>query len=183
MADFPKLRGAGNFEAEYFDPMGWKTNYPNPAFLLMESADAFWAAKQVAVFRDDEIRALVETGEYSDPRTTAYISATIAARRDKIVRAWFPGRLPLDRFEVDGGVLRFSPIGQPGPLRVSWAAFDPQTGRADPIPNLSGYEVRQAVKARPEARYLSATIQDGNGARVVVYVSAANGKVVGLDRT
>ena len=62
------LTGAGLFDHWSFDPVAWKSDYPNPAFLLMDREDAFWAAKQVAAFSDAEIRALVETGEYSDPR-------------------------------------------------------------------------------------------------------------------
>ena len=67
-ADYPKLRGVGRFDHWSFDPPSWAPDYPNPAFLQMDREDAFWAARQVAAFSDEEIRALVETGEYSDPR-------------------------------------------------------------------------------------------------------------------
>ena len=49
-ADYPKLTGVGLFDSWSFDPLSWKPNYPNPAFLLMDREDAFWAAKQVAAF-------------------------------------------------------------------------------------------------------------------------------------
>ena len=66
-----------------------ETEIPNPAFLRTDREDAFWAAKQVAAFTDDEIRALVETGEYSDPRATDWIAECLIKRRDKIADAWF----------------------------------------------------------------------------------------------
>ena len=64
---------------------------PNPAFLLMDREDAFWAAKRVAAFTDAEIRALVETGEYSDARASQWIADSLIRRRDKIAEAWFSG--------------------------------------------------------------------------------------------
>jgi len=55
-SSYPKLTGVGLFDAWSFDPFEWKPNYPNPAFLMMDREDAFWAAKQVAAFTDEEIR-------------------------------------------------------------------------------------------------------------------------------
>jgi len=40
-ANYPKLPGAGLFDARSFEPSKWKPNYPNPAFLLMDDEDAF----------------------------------------------------------------------------------------------------------------------------------------------
>ena len=41
--------------------------YPNPAFDNMRPDDAFWAAKIVARFTDDMIRAIVAKARYTDP--------------------------------------------------------------------------------------------------------------------
>ena len=76
----------------------------------MDSADAFWAAKQVAAFTDDEIRALVKTGEYTDPRAADWIAECLIKRRDKIADAWFAKILPLDKFRVDDGQLGFDDL-------------------------------------------------------------------------
>ena len=54
----------------------------------MDDEDAFWAAKQVAAFTDEEIRAIVQTGEYSDPRAADWIADCLIQRRDKIAAAW-----------------------------------------------------------------------------------------------
>jgi hypothetical protein len=39
------LPAAGNFTAAGFDPLTWKPNYLNPAFLEMTPQDAYWGAK------------------------------------------------------------------------------------------------------------------------------------------
>src|SRR5262249_40411922 len=97
---YPKLTGVGRFDSWPFHPLSWKPNYPNPSFLVMDQADAFWAAKQVAAFSDAEIRALVETGEFSDPRAADWITRCLIERRDKIAAAWYSRVLPLDNFQV-----------------------------------------------------------------------------------
>ena len=47
----------GRIEAEAFDPLTWRPEYPNPAFENMRPDDAFWAARIVAKFSDEMIRA------------------------------------------------------------------------------------------------------------------------------
>src|SRR4029453_7404850 len=107
-SDYPKLRGVGLFDASSFDPLQWKPEAPNPAFLMMDSADAFWAAKQVASFTDDEIRAIVETGKLRNKPAPDWIANGLINRRDKIAQAWFSKILPLDRFRVTDGRLVFT---------------------------------------------------------------------------
>ena len=53
-AKYPYIPSVGAFEYEVFDPENWVPEYPNPAFINMNSDDAFWAAKQVMAFSDDE---------------------------------------------------------------------------------------------------------------------------------
>src|SRR5581483_7879746 len=129
-AKYPGFKGVGRFDSWSFDPLSWKPNYPNPAFLLMDSADAFWAAKQVAAFTDAEIRALVETGEYSDPRAAEWIARSLIERRDKIAGAWFSTVLPVDKFRILDGKLVFDDldaardIGKRCEYEVRWASQD-----------------------------------------------------------
>ena len=61
---YPKYGEVGRIEADYFEPHKWKPEYPNPAFERMLTDDGFWAAKIVARFSDEAIRALVTAGEY-----------------------------------------------------------------------------------------------------------------------
>ena len=60
----------------------------------------------MAAFSDDEIRAIVETGEYSDPRAADWITECLIKRRDKIADAWFGKVLPLDNSEWPTGSWR-----------------------------------------------------------------------------
>jgi hypothetical protein len=83
----PALPSVGRFEAEAFDPHKWKPNFQNAAFANRLPEDEAWAASKVTAFRTEEIRAIVETGQYSDPRAVDWITKVLAERRDKIGRA------------------------------------------------------------------------------------------------
>lgn len=85
----------GRFEGDAFDPVAWKPEYPNAAFENMRPDDAFWAARIVARFSDEAIRAIVEKAHYSDPRATDYITETLIKRRDKVLAAWLSGVNPV----------------------------------------------------------------------------------------
>ena len=111
-ASYPNYTGVGRFDSWSFDPLSWKPNYPNPAFLLMDREDAFWAAKQVAAFTDAEIRALVETGEYSDARASQWIADSLIKRRDKIAEVWFSGVLPSRQVQCSGWDADFRGLGR-----------------------------------------------------------------------
>jgi hypothetical protein len=188
-ADYPKLPGAGLFDSWSFEPLSWKPFYPNPAFEMMDDADAFWAAKQVAAFTDDEIRAIVKTGKYSDPRTEAWIADCLIERRNKLVEAWFSRVLPLDRFRVENGRLAFDDLGARQGVtaardyQIEWSVFDNSRQERTPIAGASG-----AALPRPPAgtQYLAATVSCGEdcGSKVVVYLKCSGGAfdVVGIDR-
>jgi hypothetical protein len=85
----------GNFEADFFDPIKWRPEYPNPAFDRMQPADAFWAARLVARFSNDALRAVVAKARYSDPRAADYIVDTLVKRRDKTIKAWITAVNPI----------------------------------------------------------------------------------------
>ena len=80
----PVYPTVGLFESKLFNPANWKPNYPNPAFENMTTLDAYWATKIVMSLTDEQVRAAVETGEYSDPDAAAYLAQTLMERRDKI---------------------------------------------------------------------------------------------------
>ena len=106
----------GYFENETFRPGGWVPDYPNPAFERCTNRDGYWGAKIVMAFGDDEIRAMVERGRYSDPGAAAELTRLLVERRDMIGRYWFGRVNPLDRFEVEGGRLRFVDLAVEGGL-------------------------------------------------------------------
>jgi len=95
--DYPSV---GYFNAEYFDPSRWRPTFPNPAFLEMTVRDAYWGAKIVTAFTDEDIEQIVHTGEYTDPRAERYVANVLKARRDKIGLYYFNLINPLDRFAL-----------------------------------------------------------------------------------
>lgn len=117
----------GYFRADVFKPGRWVSAHPLPAFENMTLRDAFWGAKQVMSFTDEDIRAIVETGELSNKSAEEYLIRTLIERRDKIGRYWFSKIPPLDRFEVDRHgkqiKLTFSDLG------TDFEIFDP--GKAE----------------------------------------------------
>ena len=101
----PQYEAVGYFRADVFDPGEWVPTYPNPAFEKMTLRDAFWGAKIVMSFSDDDLRAIVETGRISNPEAEAHLVDVLRARRDKIGRYWFDRINPLDRFSVESASL------------------------------------------------------------------------------
>ena len=47
-----EAKSVGRFEADFFDPVKWRPEYPNPAFDNLRPDDAFWGARLVARFSD-----------------------------------------------------------------------------------------------------------------------------------
>lgn len=96
----PKYPSVGYFRAEVFRPGGWVPTYPNPAFEKMTLRDAFWGAKIVMDFSDEDLRAIVETAQMTNPAAEAHLLALLKARRDRIGQYWFARINPLDRFRI-----------------------------------------------------------------------------------
>ncbi|UCG61120.1 MAG: hypothetical protein JSV52_12430 [Candidatus Zixiibacteriota bacterium] len=95
--EYPSI---GYFESKLFKPHKFDPIFPNPAFDEMTGRDAYWGAKIVMAFRDDDLRALVDAGQFSDPEAAEYLFNTLKERRDKIGRHWFSKVNPLDHFSA-----------------------------------------------------------------------------------
>jgi hypothetical protein len=139
--DYPNYPSIGNFEAEFFQPEKWKPEYPNRAFDNMMEEDAFWAAKLVMAFTDDQLRAIVKTGQLSDPRAEAYLTETIIKRRDKVGHFWLNHTNPLDQFRVEGNTLVFDNaavrllkgVSAADGYQVQWHRFDNHKQTPEPF--------------------------------------------------
>jgi len=61
----------------------------------MRDDDAFWAARRVAAFSDEMIRAIVHTGQFTDPVAEKAVADIMIKRRDAIVRTYLPAVNPI----------------------------------------------------------------------------------------
>jgi hypothetical protein len=189
-AKYPHDRAVGRFESKRFDALGWVPEYPNPAFSNRLPEDGFWAAKQVMAFTDEQIRAIVATGEYSRKASGDWISNALIERRDKIGRGFFAQVLPLDKFAVAGGKLVFEDLEVKHKFRGSravqqaWFSFDNETEQRKALPQSDGIP----ADAVPVGGYLACDLTSGDtadrGKKITVYLRrlTAGTKIVGLER-
>jgi hypothetical protein len=156
---------------------------------MMDKADAFWAAKQVAAFTDDEIRAIVETGKLSDQRAADWIADCLIKRRDKIAQAWFSKMLALDRFHVADGRLAFEDLsasyenGAPKSYEWHWSSYENDHDVLTPLSNASGTKCPQM---RGDGYWVAAVTSPAHplqAVRVYVRKHRDSTEIVGVERT
>ena len=202
LVDYPEVApSVGRFESEFFDPAEWRPEYPNPAFDLMRPDDAFWAARLVAKFSDEALKAIVTKARYTDPAASDYITRTLIARRDKVLRTWLTGVNPIVEPQLSAaGVLTFENAAvnagiatAPTGYVLTWSRFDNATDAA-----VGPSEEQRVTGPRADAppailkgsNYVSVTIQTthagfpGWNAPAVVYFrqGAAGWQPVGISR-
>jgi hypothetical protein len=190
-AKSPKIRGVGRFEATAFEPDTWTSNFPNRAFVHRLPDDEFWAAKQVMNFTDAEIRAIVESGQYSDPRAVDYIVKTLIERRNRIGRTFFAKLLPLDRFEVRDDRLTFRDLSAdagfvpPRSFEIAWSRYDNAANAHTPL-SATGAALPSELLSSAPGQYFAARIADPTAPRktVTVYLRSAGAapQIAGIDR-
>jgi hypothetical protein len=135
----------GFFEDEIFNPRRWRTSFPNPMFERMTNRDAFWGAKIVASFTDQDIRTIVRAGQWSNPAAQDYVVATLIARRDKISRTWFDVERinPLDWFEVSN---------EEGHEALVWRDLGVTAGGSDPDRTTYRYRLAEVIEEKRRKR-------------------------------
>jgi hypothetical protein len=136
----------GKFEGDRFDPRGWRPQTPTTAYMEAREDDAFWAARRIAAFSDDLIRAAVRAGQFSDPKAEKYLGDVLIKRRDKILSLYLTAVNPIVNPRLDAnGRLTFenaaiaarAATGEPT-YRASWMLFDNTTGATKPLSSTEG---------------------------------------------
>jgi len=198
-ARYPNLPSVGRFEWQKFDAAGWVPEYRNAAFSNRLPDDEFWAAKQVMAFTDDEIRAIVRAGRYSDPAAEQWIVECLIQRRDKIGRAFFSKVLPFDRFGIQNGSLTYEDLAlrhglipsqqyassDNFPRSVRWSQFDNQTEQKTPLPDATGLLLPQQVRQATPGQYFAIELAGADSRKTVsVFLRKQEDgvEVVGIDR-
>ncbi len=161
----PGYAEIGRIESDFFEPGRWKPYYPNPAFDKMRADDAFWAAKIVARFSDQAIRAIVAAGGFSDPMAEKHLADTLIRRRDKIVSHYLRQVNPLDGFRLVDSALEFENLGERQGLAADsryeyqWFAFDNSSASLTPLQETQSSEVTHIPLPSPGPDYLMVRIR------------------------
>lgn len=189
--DYPEEPAVGNFDATVFEPDAWKSNYPNAAFENRLPGDEFWAAKKVMAFSDEEIRAIVNTGAYTNPEAPRKISDILIRRRDAIGRTFFRKLAPLDGFRVEGGQLKFEDLPATYNIRpqlsyrITWSRFDNGNNQLTPVENSDGANLPKVALDSPTGSYWAAVIAGQESAKTVTVFlrkDTARWTVAGIER-
>jgi hypothetical protein len=138
--DYPEIPAVGRIESLYFRPEQWKPDYPNPAFRNARAEDRFWAARIVAAFSDEAIRAMVGTARFSDARAMEYLTETILVRKSKVLKVWLNGTNPVVRPALSSaGTLSFANAAEEAGVAkaaerytIQWSRFDNTAGTHEP---------------------------------------------------
>jgi hypothetical protein len=187
------LPAAGNFTATGFDPLTWKPNYPNPAFLEMTPEDAYWGAKRVMSFSNEDIRAIVGEGLFSNRKATDYITNVLIARRDLIGKAWFSWVAPLEDFTIVEGRLHYTDLGPKYGLlpaenyKYSWFSLNDESGSIVMPPDGGTNAVPPSLASLAEGNIIVCTLTNAKQPRrsvAVIFRKQDNQwKLIGIKRT
>ena len=167
------------------------------AYLELRDDDAFWAARRVASFTDEMIRAVVHTGQFSDQDAEKYLADVLIQRRETIKRIYLTNVNPIvnphldakglefENAAVDGGVAK-------GPVtyRATWMTFDNATGAVRQISETRSATTTLTPPALPSSGFLAIDIAADSGTyptwkqpvRAYLRQQAGQWKLVGLDR-
>ncbi|AKF10916.1 hypothetical protein [Sandaracinus amylolyticus] len=83
------------YNVEDFDPDAWRNGYPNPGFERRTERDMAWMTRIISQFRDEHLRALVATGQFSEPSVARDLERILRGRQRKIFERYLTRLSPL----------------------------------------------------------------------------------------
>ena len=194
-AKYPDLPAVGGFDAETFEPEKWANLYEVAPFANRLPDDAFWAARQVAAFTDEDIRAIVQVAQYSNPEASQWIANCLIERRNRIGRTYFAAVLALDEIAVRGGDLAFVDLAvrhqyaAPRRYRINWLTYDNSAGRpaavlasASPDQRIPAEAANAAVGSYVLAHITADGVDPGLAVNIYLRREPEGLRVVGIDR-
>ena len=164
----------GYFTNELFDPARYKTQFPYEAFRLVTRADGLWAAKILMSFSDEDIRAMVKAGQYSDAKDAEVIAQTLIERRNKIAHYWLSRANPLDEFSFSGGKLSFKDLA----VEYGMASKEGSVYHVEVMSKGQEKKIAQFETKEPSFNIQPEWIPAGGDARIVLRVAQATSKTL-----
>ena len=106
----------------------------------------FWAARRVMAFSDELIRALVKTGQYSDPKAEDHLAQVLIKRRNKIGQVYLTRINPLVGFSLapsnvltfENAAVRAGVAKEPSSYVATWSDFNNSNGETRPLGETQG---------------------------------------------
>ena len=148
--EFPSI---GKFEGDRFDPRKWRPQTPTTAYMELRDDDAFWAARRVAAFTDDLIRAAVHTGEFTDPAAEKYLGDVLIKRRDKIASIYLNAVNPIVEPRLDAnGQLSFQNAAYAAGVASGAATLPRRRGLTSTTPQARRARCRPRKARRQQSR-------------------------------
>ena len=171
--DYVEYPSVGKFEGDRFDPRAWRPQIPTRAYIEFRDDDGFWAARRVAAFTDDQIRAAVHTGEFSDAVAEKHLADVLIKRRDKIASVYLTAVNPIvaprldasNRLTFENAAVTANVAKGATTYRASWSSFDNATGQTRPFGE---------TEATTTTLTAPAGLPTGAGSFIEVAISAAN---------
>lgn len=191
-ASYPNLPAVGRLEYATFDPERWISLEGIAPFENALLDDQFWGAKQVMAFTDDDVAALVSTGEYRDAETDEWIVRCLIERRDRIGRTYFTKIPALDNFRIEDGRLQFDDLAvvhgfaAPADYTARWFRLDNESRVLNVLQGAESFQVPDRVGNAPADTYFAARVGVGDPESeiTVSFRTRVGGlDVVGLERT
>jgi hypothetical protein len=96
----PAFEVLGFYDVERFDPSSFRPGYPNPAFEQRTEADMAWMARILSRLDEPSIRAIVETGHFSERLYTSELVRILRGRLERILERYLVRLSPLTSPEL-----------------------------------------------------------------------------------